>query len=670
MITNGTDTVQTVKSLRIKSLALRNFKGVRSFEMHVDGEDTTIRGRNGTGKTTLADAMSWLLYDKDSAGRADFDIKTLTSRGEAIHNLEHEVEAQIINGGSTVTLKKIYFEKWTRKRGQASPEFSGHKTDHFVDDVPCAKEQYQEFVANLAPESLVRMLTDPFYFAGKLHWQDRRTTLTDVCGDVTDEEVIDSDTSLKDLPGILNGRSMEDVKEIIKAKRRKINDELQAIPVRIDETRRNMPDASGIDARATDKALAVLREKRSKAEQDLARIEAGGELAEQKAKLSDVKTRIQEIVRQANAEADKDRSKLRDERNALRQQLDNATRALGEFQTTRKRATADIERIDARLAEARDEWHKIDDQVFQHDSTDTCAACGQALPADQVEAAHQKALEEFNARKARALSEIDEFGKSRTKERQKLVEEVAAAERGVAKVAPEIESVSVRLEELDEQIRLPGEMPDMSGNAAWDALRKEGDTIRVKIADLEAGSAEGLDTINATIDRITDEIMELEGRLGSIESASKAEERITELEKEERRLAGEYEELERHLYLCDQFTRRKVSMLDERINSRFETVRFRLFEEQINGGLKDVCSASVGGVPWPSVNHAGQINAGLEIIDVLGEHYGVRVPVWVDQAESVTDIRPTEAQQIVLVVDRAYPELTIVNHEVRETVNA
>jgi len=83
--------------LRLSKLTMRNFKGVKDFTLESpSGSSLFVYGANRAGKTTVADAVSWLLFGKDSAGQAQFEIKTLTETGEALHNLEHEVSATFV----------------------------------------------------------------------------------------------------------------------------------------------------------------------------------------------------------------------------------------------------------------------------------------------------------------------------------------------------------------------------------------------------------------------------------------------------------------------------------------------------------------------------------------------------------------------------------------------
>jgi hypothetical protein len=111
-------------------------------------------------------------------------------------------------------------------------------------------------------------------------------------------------------------------------------------------------------------------------------------------------------------------------------------------------------------------------------------------------------------------------------------------------------------------------------------------------------------------------------------------------------------------------------MLEGKINSKFHMARFKLFEVQVNGALAECCETTFNGVPYSNLNNGARLNIGLDIINTLAEHYGFSPPVWLDNAESVTDILPTKGQQIRLIVSAADKKLRVELAEKKEMKEA
>ena len=220
--------------MKLLRLTYKNFKA-QSQNIILNDSDVDVFGANGAGKTTAFDAFIWLLFGKDSKGaELSEDIKT---RSQVDNGQEHEVEAVLLlDDGGHIKLKRTFREIWTKKRGSATETFSGHTTDFFIDDVPAKKREYSDRINSIISEEKFKLLTDPLYFKNQMDWKDRRKILLEVCGDVSDEDVIASKEELAELPGMLAGKSIDDYRKILQARRTKMNDELRKIPVRIDES--------------------------------------------------------------------------------------------------------------------------------------------------------------------------------------------------------------------------------------------------------------------------------------------------------------------------------------------------------------------------------------------------------------------------------------------------
>lgn len=638
--------------MRLIGLKLRNFKGLREFTLRADGGNVSIFGENATGKTTLADAFTWLLFNKDSQNRSDFEIKTLGPDGQPIHGLEHEVEAILDLEPGRLTLRKVYQEQWTKKRGSATKQFTGHTTDHFVDGVPATKTEFAARVASIADESVFRLLTDPTFFNEQLHWQKRREILLTVCGDVSDADVIAGDASLAGLPEILAGRTIEQLRKVLAARRAEINQELDRIPVRIDEARRGLPEITG-DTAALKARLDGLQAQRSQVGAERLRIQAGGEAAELTKKLRENEVAVMDLQRGYRTKADEAVKEARHRLATVTYDADQAAMDARRLRSDIADGQRQRARREDRMRELREKWHEVDKYEMTLSIEEVCPACGRPLPEDKVREAREKATADFNARKAAELEETTAEGKRlaaivETSSRgiAELEGKAAAAEQEAENKRRQADEVQAEIDKLQADVPVPEEDPE------YKRLKAEAKALKEKLSSLRTGNAEALAKASEEVAKLDSQIAGVETALGAVDQRERGLARIKDLEADERRLAGEFEDLERQLALTEQFIRSKVRLLTDKINAKFRLARFKLFDEQVNGALAEVCETTYHGVPYASLNHGGQMNVGLDIINTLAEHYRFLAPVWIDNAESVTEILPTRGQQIQLVVSK------------------
>jgi len=568
--------------VKLIRLSLTNFKGIRSFTLDTHGENVNIYADNAVGKTTLWDAFQWLLFDKDSANRKDFEIKTLGPDGEPLHGLEHSVEGVFDVAGRKLTLKKVYAEKWTKRRGSATKEFTGHTVNHFIDGVPVKKGEYEARIADIIDEDTFELLTNPKYFNEHLHWQKRREILLEVCGDISDEEVIAFDKALSGLPAILGGRKMEDHRKVIAARQAEINKELEKIPVRIDEVQKGLPDISGIDPEETNKRINALRETIKLKEQQISRIEEGGEVAEKTKRLREIEAELFKIQNSYQAgqgkkiqEAQKKLYDAKSRRSEITLAIENTEKAL-EYNI---RAIGDLEdKIEAK----RHEWHETDAEQFEYEQDEVCPTCGQKLPANKLREAREKALASFNLQKANRLKEITDEGKklkTRIDELEKDIQEkrskLESAQKSLETIDKEIKAAASELEQVNQSLN------EYTNDPAYQEKLQEKNAIEAAIRELKEDSRQEADNIRSEISALQEQLREAEDKIADLERIKQGHRRIEELKDQERQLAADYEELEEHLYLTEQFIRSKVQMLEGKINSCFKLARFKLFDVKL-----------------------------------------------------------------------------------------
>lgn len=650
-----------MKEIRLLSLTLKNFKGIKNFTLNANGENVRVFGDNATGKTTLFDAFIWLLFDKDSQNKKDFAIKTLDKNGQVLHGLEHEVEGVFLIDGKQISLRKVFSEKWTKKRGSVEKQFSGHTTEYYIDGVPVKKKEYDQLISDLIDEDVFKLLTNPSYFNEQLHWQDRRKILLQVCGDITDEEVIASNAELAPLPSILQGRTIENHWKVIAARRAEINKELEKIPVRIDEIQRNLPDLSGLFKDVLEDEIAQIDSFIETKKDIISNIRNGSAIVQKQKEIQEIEIELLQIKQQHEAGSKDELYKLKARIQEEQSNLNILQQKIESISYQQKFNDETIQSIEKKLEELRNEWYQVNSEEFQHEMDCTCPTCGQLLPEEQVAAAREKALAQFNLDKAKRLEEITAKGKQGKEQKERLIQENEKLAKELEKLTNQIQEKQELISKLNEKLKVvESTIVDITENPQYVAKLQEKQRLQKEIDELRLAANESIQSIEAEIVELKSKRSQLESDLAKFSIVEQAEKRIKELEDQERELAAEFENLEHQLYLTEEFIRTKVNLLEEKINSKFKYARFKLFEQQINGGLQEVCETLYEGVPYSSgLNNAAKINVGLDIINTLSEFYGFKAPIFVDNAEAVTKLIDVNSQVISLVVSEKDKQLRV-----------
>ena len=634
--------------MKLEKLSLTHFRGQSSFELDAQGRNVTIYADNGIGKTTIADAFFWLLFGKDSRNRAKFDIK-FSPNGKVLSGLNAVVEGTFEVGGKTLTLSRDYHEVATTKRGSLEAQVTGNTTDFRVNDVPVSESIYQAKIKEFCDENLFRMLTDPEYFASSMKWQDRRVMLLEICGDVTTEDVIASDKSLAPLTEALDGRSIDDFKAITISKKTKTAEAKKSIPTRLDEARRSMPTIEemeeGGDLELLQKDLGDLQKKQLG-------LTDGGAVREKKSRQAEIKVELQKIELEmqkiARGDLDEVEKTLRTKRSALGEVEDKIRRKESQIADA-KRMVGECE---ADRASLRQDYTDLNALTFEFRGDLNCATCGQELPVGKVAEIKEAAEAKFNNDKANGLANIQSKGLAKKARQEELEAGIQEREKEIEVLQDQVATLKTEIDELDEKLRgTEAPVVDLNSNREALILMEESDQLAGEIIQLQEGNDAELQEVAAQISRVQARITFAQKRKAAEAQRDQITKRIAELEQEQKDLAKEFEKLEKHIFLVESFIRAKVKLLTDKINSKFDHVAFKLFDEQINGGLTECCEATLDGRPYATaLSTSERINAGLDIINTLSRHYGFAPPIFIDNAEAANHIIPTEGQQVRLRV--------------------
>jgi len=665
--------------LKIRSLHMENFKGIKSLDVNFSNK-TSIKGQNAAGKTTIFDAFAWLLFNKNSAGEEKFNVRPLDKDGNRIDNVEIKVVAVLDVDGKEIELSKVQKQNWVKKRGTDTVALQGNVNSFEIDGYPKSEADFKEYISSLAQsEDMFKMLTNPQYFSS-LKWKDQRDILMRLATDVSDVELAQTDAKYAPLLGELEkAPSTDDIRAKFSKALSGWKKKQAEIPVRIDEA-----EKSKVDVDVAEQELAKVDLVRRIAECDKKMENAGSALGDLRSKEMQLQFDMSGMEQTMNRELSNKRSIMDAELRDCKNELEHfaVTISLKEKQISDNEKTitdADAERkklgeqYNSEKAKAFDETPYLFDEskwIFD-ESTTVCSLCGQKLPADKIEQLKADFEERKTKAKADAKRKLNDSKSDFITRKESNLEEIKAdgfAKKNLigeltkknADLQMEIDSLKKQEQgtftNKEELCKLLSEIPeeaDYSQNEEYVKLKVEHDKVFAKIEKLES---EGADSV---VDELKAEKADLQAQLDEVNAIiAKAsmnveiDERIAQLQAEQKEIGQKVADQEQMLYLLEEFIRFKMDKISDSINSHFKTVNFKLFEMQLNGGMKDCCECTVNGVPYSALNSGHRIVAGLDIIRSLSELYGVSVPIFVDNAESLNEfnVPDMDAQLILLSV--------------------
>ena len=680
----------------LKRLELENFKGVRHLVVDVDEKETFILAANGKGKTSVVDANLWLLFDKDSTDRTTFEVKTLDEFNRPLHRLEHSVTATYEINGRQIVIRKVYKEKWTTKRGSPTPELTGHVKEYYWDGVPCNETEYKAKISNLINETQFKLISNLAYFNTVLKWEDRRALLLQLGGGMSDldyaKELNTEGQYQHIVDELSSNKTLEEYRKKLLNDKKTIREKAEGLPYRINEAKRAIPEDADYEVlqlqhdELKQNLVSVEEMLQSKSAAERQRQEQITELVKKQGditrKISERKFQLENNVidekrKRENViiETRRKISQTENDRDILRRDVKSSEERIG-------RIKIQLDSLNQDRTKCVEDWGKTSAMEFVFDINQcVCPTCSQQLPAENIEAKEAELRNNFNKAKAEKLDSINKKGFAIKEQIDSAQKDIAAAEATLSNLKSKIDSFESELNLLNKDL---ANLEQDNQRKTSEAMKSLEDAIQ---ADAEIKTlADELEAINEELaaphDRqddselmsrkkdIQSKIDELLVHISKREIKDKALARIAELEADESKYAQEVANIEKLEFSLIEFDREKMNLLEKKINGRFGLVTFKLFEEQLNGGLKPTCVTLINGVPFPDANTASKVNASIDIINVFSEHFGIKAPVFIDNRESVTDLIDNDLQIINLVVSPRHKTLTVATRKEMEAVEA
>lgn len=663
-----------MKKVTIKEMTMTNFRGHQNLTVQFSSE-TTISGDNRLGKSTVFDAFVWLLFGKDQFDRKDHEIIPIVN-GKRVERIDSEVSATIAVDGREINLKRVLHQKWVRRRGTAEEVFDGTETQFFWDEVPLKAGEYKSRVDLLIEESIFKYITNPATFLA-LHWQNQREILFNIAGTISDSQIADSKKEFRLLLDAIGGKSLAEFKKELAARKRKLNDQLETIGPRIDQTAKLMPETKdwaaieehinmceltikGIDEQLSDRAKAV------RGQYD--------EIQQKQAAINDLKTKQREIVNKANEAEQQKAFNANQNRINLQNSLTGARRVvdtrLAELEDG-KRGLAGLklksENLSIEISKLREAWQIENAKEYKAQSDCLVCpifgtSCGDPSAQSKHVEATEKAIKAFFEAKELKLDQINDEGKKKAEDLKYINSRVQDGETYVNDAEKSLEAAKIEHDKIYQQL---ANRPDIAAGqvipesiAEWVELQEGINILTEVITEVKPVDNFDLNTKKAELVATRDGMKK---SLADRDLIERYNQEIANLKKEASEFAQQVADIEKQEFTMAEFTKVKIDESEKRINGLFQVVKFQLYDKTIDGNEFECCIAlNKAGVPISATNTAEKINAGLDIIKTLSGFHNVSAPIFCDQAESNNNYLKTGSQMIFLRVTKE-PALTVSN---------
>lgn len=665
-----------MKKIFIKKLRLLNFCGIRDAEYEFSNKLTIVSGGNGRGKSTIANAIMYVLFGTDMAGNS-LDIKTFNENHEIIKEIPHEAELTLLVDGEQVVLKRTLTDSW--KGSECKNTYK-----YYVDGDVTTAGDFKKVVEDICPDSVFRRISSATNFCS-LPWQKQRELLESLADPDTSLDIAQGDERFSFIVEELKKKSIADLIHHIKYKRKEVQKQLDAVPVRLTELDKSLPEAQDWDALSTEKSklndqlvelankmleirtggadklrLDAIRKKIDFAEKRKRNMEQGAmNLATEQA------TKHQSDVITANIAVKKAQSLVDDLKATMRGYTESEIHAKDKKEECERKVVDINNRLDE-LSKSRWAWNAEDG---------ICPHCGQPLPSEDVERIKKESKDRFNERKSNASKKIQEEFNGIQQEYTDAKNILEKLDNDRVVTTNQLVKANKTLKEAEfKKLEVDAEKPKTYEQIL--AEKEEYQQVVKEIADLQtelnepssnseesAEMLEGLEKDREPIGIRYNEVLEI---LATKETYDRISGLIEKAKQDKESYQNQLDELDEQLDLANEYNKKSCQLLEENVNKHFSYVKWSMFSQDLDGNMKPYCECYHNGVPYSRLNGAAKVNAGIDIANTFSRFYEVSAPMVLDECESVNyPIYSGDQQQIRLKVTTddklkfEYPSLAV-----------
>ena len=665
-----------MKKIIFKSLSLLNFKGIRNLHVSFGENLTVISGRNAAGKTSIADAIMWVLFDVGYDGNK-LEPKTFDKNHEIIKEIPHEAELTLLVDGDQIVLKRSLSDAW--KGDKCTNTYK-----YYVDGDVTTAGDFKKVVESICPDSVFRRISSATNFCS-LPWQKQRELLESLADQYTSQDITQGDERFDFVVEELKKKTIADLIHHIKYKRKEVQKQLDAVPVRLAELNKSLPEAQDWDALSAEKTK--LNDKLVELANKMQAIRIGGadkvrydgilkkiEFAEKRKRnmeqgamnlATEQATKHQSDVITANIAVKKAQSLVDDLKATMRGYTESEIHAKDKKEECERKVVDINNRLDE-LSKSRWSWNAEDG---------ICPHCGQPLPAEDVERIKKESKDRFNERKSNASKKIQEEFNGIQQEYTDAKNILEKLDNDRMVTTNQLVKANKTLKEAEfKKLEVDAEKPKTYEQIL--AEKEEYQKVVKEIADLQ----EELDEPSARSDENTEMLVGLEKErepigirynevlelLATKETYDRISELIEKAKQDKESYQNQLDELDEQLDLANEYNKKSCQLLEENVNGHFSYVKWSMFTKDLDGNMKPYCECYHDGVPYSRLNGAAKVNAGIDIANTFSRFYQVSAPMVLDECESVNDpIYSGEQQQIRLKVTTddklkfEYPSLSV-----------
>ena len=665
-----------MKKIIFKSLSLLNFKGIRNLHVSFGENLTVISGRNAAGKTSIADAIMWVLFDVGYDGNK-LEPKTFDKNHEIIKEIPHEAELTLLVDGDQIVLKRSLSDAW--KGDKCTNTYK-----YYVDGDVTTAGDFKKVVESICPDSVFRRISSATNFCS-LPWQKQRELLESLADQYTSQDITQGDERFDFVVEELKKKSISDLIHHIKYKRKEVQKQLDAVPVRLAELNKSLPEAQDWDALSAEKTK--LNDKLVELANKMQAIRIGGadkvrydgilkkiEFAEKRKRnmeqgamnlATEQATKHQSDVITTNIAVKKAQSLVDDLKATMRGYTESEIHAKDKKEECERKVVDINNRLDE-LSKSRWSWNAEDG---------ICPHCGQPLPAEDVERIKKESKDRFNERKSNASKKIQEEFNGIQQEYTDAKNILEKLDNDRMVTTNQLVKANKTLKEAEfKKLEVDAEKPKTYEQIL--AEKEEYQQVVKEIADLQAELDEpsarsdentemlvGLEKEREPIGIRYNEVLEL---LATKETYDRISGLIEKAKQDKESYQNQLDELDEKLDLANEYNKKSCHLLEENVNGHFSYVKWSMFTQDLDGNMKPYCECYHDGVPYSRLNGAAKVNAGIDIANTFSRFYQVSAPMVLDECESVNDpIYSGDQQQIRLKVTTddklkfEYPSLAV-----------